>query len=96
MIARPATALSLALAMVTWTAPAAARPAAPAAPSVCGQQVGAFRFALNEDFRGRMLDPSVYGTLLSELGPVAEACRLGQEAEAGRLLRALKRRWRYQ
>ena len=89
MIALPAVALVL----VAWTAPAAARPAPP--PSVCGQQVGAFRFALNEELRGRTMEPSVYGTILAELGPVAEACRLGEEAQAGRLLRALKRRWRF-
>jgi hypothetical protein len=101
MIALPATALSLALAMATWTmpgwtVPAAARPAAPATPPVCGQQVGAFRFALNDEMRGRSIEPSVYATILAELGPIADACRRGDEAQAGRLLRALKRRWRFQ
>jgi hypothetical protein len=91
MIALPA----IALVLTVWTVPAAARPAAPAPPSVCGQQVGAFRFAINDDFRGRILDSTAYATILSELGPVAEACRLGQDAEAGKLLRALKLRWRY-
>ena len=95
MIALPATALYLALALVALTAPAAARPAAPAPPPVCGQQVGAFRFALNDALRARAVEASVYGTILAELGPVAEACRLGEEAQAGRLLRALKRRWRF-
>lgn len=89
----------LALAFTIWASPAAARPAAPSAPPappVCGQQVGAFRFALNDELRGRTMEPSVYATILAELGPVAEACRLGDEAEAGKLLRALKRRWRFQ
>lgn len=94
MMALPV-ALSVALVSVAWTAPAPARPAAPA-PTVCGQQVGAFRFALNEELRGRTMEPSVYATILAELGPIAEACRLGEEARAGRLLRALKWRWRFQ
>jgi hypothetical protein len=91
MIVLPAIALVLSV----WTAPADAAPAR-AVPSVCRSEVGAFRYTLNDDLRGRILEPSVYGTILAELGPVAEACRLGQDAEAGKLLRALKRRWRYQ
>jgi hypothetical protein len=87
---------ALALAMATWTLPAAALPPTPAAPPVCGQQVGAFRFALNDELRGRSMEPSVYATILAELGPIADACRHGDEAQAGKLLRALKRRWRFQ
>jgi hypothetical protein len=87
---------ALALAMAIWTLPAAARPAAPAAPPVCGQQVGAFRFALNDELRGRSMEPSVYATILAELSPIADACRRGDAAQAGKLLRALKRRWRFQ
>jgi hypothetical protein len=91
MIALPVVALIL----VAWTAPAAARPAPRAAPPVCGQQVGAFRFALNEELRGRTMEPSVYATILAELGPIADACREGDDALAGRLLHSLKRRWRF-
>jgi hypothetical protein len=96
MIPLPAFVLTLTLCLTAWTLPAAARPARPVEPPVCGQQVGALRFALNDELRALTIEPSAYATILAELGPIADACRQGDEAQAGKLLRALKRRWRFQ